>query len=138
MCDEFGFINQQNIFSQKFLFYYKADINISSLDLFLKENFKNEIYDKSEHLKIYDGKKSIIGYSYSLKYIKKIEISENQDNIIFDGKEENSSIKNEDKNNNEILNKKNKNNQQNTVYCIIGKKRYMNKSGTPFRKNLSF
>ena len=50
-----------------------------------------------------------------MHYGKKIKNDENQDNIIFEEKEDISSFKNEDKNNNEMLNIENKNNQQSTA-----------------------
>ena len=104
ICDEIGFINNQNVFIPEYILYYKKDINISSLNLFLKEKFIKESVHKNKHIKIEDDNESVIGFCFSLNNINE-EISDEEYNESPNSinVEENVPSKYDDTNNNENI-----------------------------------
>ena len=94
-CDEIGIINKQNLFIPEYILYYtKNNVEVSKLNIFIKNLFNNDFKSKP----IYDVDKALIGYCFSKNELnKQIELKENNINIDERDKNNNSSfIKNSD------------------------------------------
>ena len=114
ICDEIGFINENNIFIPEYILYYTKIIKINSLNFFFKNQFNNESNHEDKPLEILDENKSPIGYCISLVYIKNTsnesQNDENQNDIKNEILQEDS--KSSDENDNENKNNDNKLNNE--------------------------
>ena len=64
ICDEIGFINEQNHFIPEYILNYTNDLKIASLNFFFKNSFNKE--NKFKHKFILNDNSHPFGYCYSL------------------------------------------------------------------------
>ena len=96
-CDEIGIINENKIFIPQFILYYKSKIENSLLNKFLIENSDNIFKDNDDsYLKILDKNNFVIGYCFSIEYLKKKkeEESNGNQNMVKDENKIGSSLQN--------------------------------------------
>ena len=128
-CDEIGFINEQNIFINEFIIYYKTDIDISSLNYFFKNQFNKDSEQKDVY--ILGNKNTPIGYCFSMKHLndnkenqqEQEQDNENQNIINNEERVQKLSSKQTDNNdNNEIHSNDDKNNNLYMKYLFFQRK----------------